>query len=127
MCKPNFVPNWDSLTPGQRRRNGFRAWDRMLPSLNRLTRTTDPNLLFFKNIRFGSIDITVQRSLGPTENPTNLANAINAEITSGSNTDLQIFSSGVVTNSIAFDKQLNPAEIGIIIGSISAFSNFIII
>lgn len=99
----------------------------MIPSLNRLTRTTDSNLLFYKTIRFGSIDITVQRSLGPNENPTALANAINAEITSGNNTDLQIFSSGVVTNSIAFDKQLNPAEIGIIIGSISAFSNFLII
>lgn len=88
MFRPNFVPNWDSLTPEQRRRDVFRAWDKMIAILNRLTKTTDPNLLFFIHIRFGSIDVKVQRSLSPTENPTTLAHNINAEITNGNNTDL---------------------------------------
>jgi len=74
--------------------------------MQNLCRSPDPNFLFFKRLSFGSIDITLQRSLGADENPLAVSQSIQNSLVSGES-GLTILKSGVTSNSAPVDTSRN--------------------
>lgn len=126
VFKPDFITGWDTMNVVNKRKNCFRNWHLLVGRMQSLCNAPDPKVLFFNKLNFGSIDITMQRSVATGEDPLAINQGIQNSLKSG-NSGITILKSSTVSNSPSVDTSRNAKEIGIIIGSIAAFRTLLFI